>query len=719
MATIVWTGSSSADWSDAQNWSPATVPTTGDAVSIAAGTPNDPTLSGIAINDMIITLGAALGGVVTMTANSVAFAGVTLAVGGGYLSEPPLQATVSCSGTTTFGGQLIVSAPAGSLTIESEEIPFTLTDPSNNTTVVVSPESALRFLSGTFVTAGVLEIDGSADIAAGVIFGGNGLVLLEAGGNLSIEGSVDSGQLIVLADAESSVSIANPAQFLGVLGLAPVAGARIAFSSLAAQSVSVTSAGGVGYVLALYSGQNGQGAIVAKINVCSVNAETFAPAPSALNASDFVVSSSAQGVIVTFAPGGLALQQSIPVSIVADPGSSVSLQTIFQQAFGVSEPPFLSVTLIYATCGQSSPTDHHYWGSSQVDPQWVNAGHAITANIIVFPSQWGQVELAIGNNIAFFPQFQAQVAEAPVGSQADYVLYTVWTVPPDVFGLVGGTPGAPTAQNVVSAAKAFSATFPDVPNTNLCNWIADNVAAAAGAPMPLPDARLDPADNVEGGFWRIAYTGQILTPVQNWSSLVEPGDIVRLRWLSTQPPSGFGGHSTTIIAGVDSAGEVTVYDNCYCPPHSSGSHIGIHPAKYWNTADPATITIYRLGLPQQNLICGGAIGGVLLGSPYNNLIHPACGATVITAGKGNNTIQGVTANLNGVMITDFHAGDSLNFMDLDASGTTAAYDSPTLNVYMAGQSLAVASIGLPGLASDSQFSITSDAASGSIVALAS
>jgi len=79
----------------------------------------------------------------------------------------------------------------------------------------------------------------------------------------------------------------------------------------------------------------------------------------------------------------------------------------------------------------------------------------------------------------------------------------------------------------------------------------------------------------------------------------------------------------------------------------------------------------------------------------------------------------VTANLNGVMITDFHAGDSLNFTDLDASGTTAAYDSPTLNVYMAGQSLAVASIGLPGLASDSQFSITSDAASGSIVALAS
>jgi uncharacterized Zn-binding protein involved in type VI secretion len=713
MATIVWTGSSSADWSDAQNWSPATVPTTGDAVSIAAGTPNDPTLSGIAINDMIITLGAALGGVVTMTANSVAFAGVTLAVGGGY---------VSCSGTTTFGGQLIVSAPAGSLTIESEQPPFTLTDPSNNTTVVVSPESALLFLSGTFVTAGVLEIDGSADIAAGVIFGGDGLVLLEAGGNLTIEGSIDSGQLIALADAESSVSIANPTQFLGMLGLAPVAGARIAFPSLAVQSASVTPAGDVDYVLMLYSGQNGQGAIVAKINVCPVNEENFASAPltpSALNASDFVVSSSAQGAIVTFAPGGLALQQSIPFPIVADPNSNVSLQTIFQQAFGVSEPPFLSVTLIYARRGQSTATDQRYWGSSQVDPQWVFEGDAITASKIVFPSQWGQVELAVGNNIAFFPQFQANVAEAPVGSQADYVLYTVWTVPPGVFGLVGGTPGAPTAQNVVSAAKAFLATFPDVPNTNLCNWIADNVAAAAGAPMPLPDARLDPADNVEGGFWRIAYTGQILTPVQNWSSLVEPGDIVRLRWLSTQPPSGFGGHSTTIIAGVDSAGEVTVYDNCYCPPHSSGSHIGIHPAKYWNNADPTTITIYRLGLPQQNLICGGAIGGVLLGSPYNNLIRPACGATVITAGKGNNTIQGVTANLNGVMITDFHAGDSLNFTDLDASGTTAAYDSPTLNVYMAGQSLAVASIGLPGLASDSQFSVTSDAASGSIVALAS
>jgi hypothetical protein len=298
-----------------------------------------------------------------------------------------------------------------------------------------------------------------------------------------------------------------------------------------------------------------------------------------------------------------------------------------------------------------------------------------------------------------------------VRPQANYVLYTVWTVPPAVST---GVPGAPTPQNVVDAANAFFKSYSNVPNTNLCNWIADNVAAAAGAPMPLPDAQLDPADNVAGGFWRIAYTGQVPEPVQNWSSLVQLGDIVRMRWIKTNLP-GAGGHSTTVVAGVEN-GEITVYDNVYLPKPSSGNHIGEHPAAYWNGADPASITIYRLDPLHQYLIEGGNGGGVIQGSCYNNLIRPGVGATVITAGRGNNEIQGPIANLNNITVADFHAGDVFDFTNLDPASAKAIYARPSLEIYAGGQQ--VASISLPGLASGSQFSVKSDGSGGTLVALA-
>ena len=48
------------------------------------------------------------------------------------------------------------------------------------------------------------------------------------------------------------------------------------------------------------------------------------------------------------------------------------------------------------------------------------------------------------------------------------------------------------------------------------------MAATAGVPMPLPNTFPDPTDNVEGGFWRIAYTGVGPNPVKNWFRLVIP-----------------------------------------------------------------------------------------------------------------------------------------------------------------------------------------------------
>ena len=710
MTDIIWTGNTSSEWWNSGNWSPEQVPQKGDAVTIPAGAQNDPVISGYKIDGVSVALGDAQGGAVTLTAQSVTFVEVTLVVSGGDPSGSAVQATLACSGSTTFGGSIMVTALGGSLTIDAGGGTFTLADALDKTTILVSQASALGFTSGSangsIVTAGVTEIGGYAYVAPGVAIGGSGLILLAGGGNLSIEGSADSGQLIVLADALTAVSIANPAQFLGTLGLAPVSGARIAFPSLAAQSLTVDPPGS-NDVLELFSGPNGTGDLVAKINVAPVVEESFRPdRKQQLTASDFLLNSAAGGAVVTYAPGGLVLQQSIPVPIVAAPGSTVSLTSIFQQAFGVPSPPFLSVTLIDCSKQKGSATDQLFWQLPPAYPQW------ISENAIVAPTQWGEVSLLVGNNISAFPQFQAQVASASSGPQANYVLYTVWTVPPAVST---GVPGAPTPQNVVDAANAFFKSYSNVPNTNLCNWIADNVAAAAGAPMPLPDAQLDPADNVAGGFWRIAYTGQVPEPVQNWSSLVQLGDIVRMRWIKTNLP-GAGGHSTTVVAGVEN-GEITVYDNVYLPKPSSGNHIGEHPAAYWNGADPASITIYRLDPLHQYLIEGGNGGGVIQGSCYNNLIRPGVGATVITAGRGNNEIQGPIANLNNITVADFHAGDVFDFTNLDPASAKAIYTSPFLEIYASGQQ--VASINLPGLASGSQFSVAPDQAGGTLVALAS
>jgi hypothetical protein len=589
-----------------------------------------------------------------------------------------------------------------------------LADASDKTMILVSQESALAFSGGSVMTAGVIEIDGYADIAAGVTIGGSGLILVEAGGCLTIEGSVDDSAqlLIVLADALSAVVIANPGQFLGTLGLAPVSGASIQFLLLAAQSLAVDPSGS-NYVLKLHSGPNGTGDIVAKINVVTVYEENFARSNLQLVVADFPMSIDPAGVVVTYAPEGLALQQSIPAPIVEAPGLTVPLTTLFQQAFGVSSPPFLSVKLMYSTYQEGTATNQLYWELPLVKPQWLFNGIGISESKMVAPEQWGDVSLYVGNNISFFPQFRAQVASTAPGAQANYVLYTVWTVPPAVFNQVGGVPGAPTPQNVVDAASAFWNAYPKVPNTDLCNWIADNVASAAGAPMPLPDAQLDPADNVAGGFWRIVYTGQAPDPEQNWSSLVQPGDIVRMRWINTDLP-GAGGHSTTVVGGVEN-GEITVYDNCYLPPSSRGTYIGEHQAAYWNGADPASITIYRLDPLQQYLIEGGS--GVIQGSSYNNLICPGVGATVITAGAGNNEIQGPIENLNNIEVSDFHAGDVFDFTNLDPASAKAIYASPWLYIYAGEQQ--VACINLPGLASGSQFSVTPDQSAGTLVALAS
>jgi hypothetical protein len=165
---------------------------------------------------------------------------------------------------------------------------------------VVTQESSLFFKGRKIVTervvtekdiiVPVIEIDGAADIADGVTLGGRGILTLESGGHLAIEGAVESEHQIILADGTGRVSIGNPTAFLGTVGFTPVPGARVDFPGIQAQSVGVDSLGGV-QVLKLYAAPNQTGNILTQINVQSINEQGLLPSGLSLTKQDFALSS--------------------------------------------------------------------------------------------------------------------------------------------------------------------------------------------------------------------------------------------------------------------------------------------------------------------------------------------------------------------------------------------------------------------------------------------
>ena len=89
----------------------------------------------------------------------------------------------------------------------------------------------------------IIEIEGAADIAEGMTLRGPGILSLESGGYLSIKGEVESGEQIDFADGTGRISIGNHRMFHGTVGFTPVAGARIDFPGIQAQSVGCTAFG--------------------------------------------------------------------------------------------------------------------------------------------------------------------------------------------------------------------------------------------------------------------------------------------------------------------------------------------------------------------------------------------------------------------------------------------------------------------------------------------
>ena len=342
MSIFTWRQGIAGSWFAGTNWTPQSIPATGDTVVIPSGSwsvvqacsgigsPSIPAGSAQIIGEHIVLLGV---GPTTLVAANATFVGssttpevnATLAVVGGEPTSPSPSAVFRAVGSTSFDGQIYVNAFNGGLAIEAVSDGFapgnfTLLNTDLKATVLVNQESLLSLKAGTITNGGLIQVEGGAEIASGVTVAGTGIFELENGGRLSVKGAVGAGQQIDLMDKTPFVTLAAGSQFDGVFGFTPVGGARIALGAVQAQSTQLLE-GSTGQpdTLNLFSGPNGTGSIVATLKVQLVDPNLFPLSQQTLTGNDFVLATDgAGGTLVRYTPQGPTfVDQSLAVPITA------------------------------------------------------------------------------------------------------------------------------------------------------------------------------------------------------------------------------------------------------------------------------------------------------------------------------------------------------------------------------------------------------------------
>jgi hypothetical protein len=364
------------------------------------------------------------------------------------------------------------------------------------------------------------------------------------------------------------------------------------------------------------------------------------------------------------------LTWTLPMPVVASTGDDVTLSNILNEEFGANSATYNNFWVGYQDATYLANQSFLYWDPphAAVTKWYLNgADIGIVKNSFhqahVSPSQLGAADLLVGNDIG--PLAFITVPISFDGAQyTQYIQYSITTIPASLMSPTAGS-GAPNPADIVAAAERFAAAYPGVPNTNDCHFIAQDVAASAGAVLNDDTGSIDPTQNAPGGFWRIVYRGSDPNPVSNWSSLVQPGDIVRMGFQN----GGF--HTTTVLntsatANSDGTYDLTVYDNNAL---STGTTIGIHTAHYDRFTIPGTITIYRLspdhlyliqGSDQAQTLVGNMFNDEIVGGSGNDIIVPGSGSyNVLTGGGGSDVLRLSRISATAVdTITDYDQGNS-------------------------------------------------------------
>jgi hypothetical protein len=666
-ATRVWNGGT-ADWYVAGNWtstpaSPASFPLAGDTVEIGSG------LATISADDLL-QYG-------TIDAETIFLNGVSATPGGMALDNDTIgpNATIETTGckqvglleirgTTTLNGVLDSHSQSGWLTTYLAD-GATLVN-SGQATVLDGTSSGLDFYgTGTFINNGLVVTQGGLTIGPNVTAtsttGNTQQFRMVQGGRITIDGTFQN-NAVVFGDTTGYLTIDNLAGFQGQIWDMG-GGNRIDLAGLVVNTVSYSAQSDTLTLL-------DNGGTVGQLTVYTLDGLSgFNVAPDGKG-----------GSLITYTPGMQVLQPGLPVPIVASPGGTESLRDLLIHAFGTIPAGYNDATygLSYVTPQILADDTFSYWNlNNELVTEWYNDGTLLPGlpeypylppvppTTVLPGSSLAGITLQAGTAI-----MPGAILSIPTGGPAanptESVAYYIATVDPNVASptIYSGTVDP---SDIVASALRFATYYGQVANSDDCGWIADDLAAAAGAPMPMENWSTDPSANQPGGFWRIAYqASEVTNPVQDWGTLVQAGDIVRMGWV------GGGQHTTTVLA-VNADGSIVVYDN------ADNGVIGIHDATYWTDTIPDSITIYRLDAGHQYLVQGGTIAEYLQGSPYNNLIEPGGGADTIAGGAGLNVIRDTAADINGISIVDWHQGDSIDLTDMKFAGASVAYD-PTSGV---------------------------------------
>jgi len=363
---------------------------------------------------------------------------------------------------------------------------------------------------------------------------------------------------------------------------------------------------------------------------------------------------------------------SMPVAVYGnlDGSTQVSLLDVLRQAYGDEVNDIKSVNISYRDeryLTDASPNFSYWTPGVPHMTEVLENGQTIPGNPTaitnfktVDSAHFQDYSIAVGNNIAPNVYVSVDFGVDSTG-QHHYQELTLQALP-EQFKSAASYDGAPTPADVVAAARQVDSIFLGFPNANDCHFIAQGIAAAAGATLDPVTQSLNPAANEEGGFWRIAYRGSDPNPVSDWQTLVKAGDIVRMGW------AGGGQHTLTVTEGLNGdgahPGQIEVVDNT---DGLKGGIIGEHWVDYdGSKTDPHSITIYRLSDDQKYLINGTGQSDSIVGTVYSDdiragdgddTIHVAyhagqTGMDLIDGGQGNDTLDlsqsstGLSATLN-------------------------------------------------------------------------
>jgi hypothetical protein len=365
----------------------------------------------------------------------------------------------------------------------------------------------------------------------------------------------------------------------------------------------------------------------------------------------------------------------LPMPVVGRPGAKITVEAIFKQSFGGSPAGAERFFAAYYGYSEMAARDFDFWNPNSGQPdRWtfdgVDYGSGFNNQIFFDAGYEKRATLTLGNTIGPVSYLTVPTAGAK-GNWSSYIEYSVMTIDASLMMKGAGTK-APKAADIVAQAYRFADKYGTPVNSNDCHYIAAAVAGSAGATFTAGGNTqnvVDPSQNIEHGFWRIAYRGSDDKPTGDWQKLVKAGDIVRMGWKD----GGF--HTVTVLAVSKDKKTIKVYDNT-----NAGGTIGIHEANFDGRTKPGSITIYRLTTDNLYLEKGSERAEAIPGTIFNDKIYGGAGNDVIAGGKGADKLYGgagkdvfVFAKLSDSTVAsrdtvcDFAAGDRFDLHAIDAS----------------------------------------------------